>query len=117
MQILKRDEISQEKAPKIMQDEAKSSSPTGSRPFSTSARQEQEAMISFEDTGVETTGHQFELPPLPLPSNMHFKYRYAPIVKQVTNLLMRDGKLSVAQRVCLSVFYSWLALISLTLTE
>lgn len=60
-------------------------------------------MISFEDSGVESSGHNFDLPALPLQANMHLKYRYAPIVKQVTNLLMKDGKLSVAQRVRPSV--------------
>lgn len=43
-------------------------------------------------------GYKFPLPELPLPSNMGKDYRYDPIVKQVTNLLMQDGKLSVAQR-------------------
>ena len=56
-------------------------------------------MISFEDTGIETEGHKFGLPELPLKSDAHIKYRYDPVVKQVTNLLMEDGKLSVAQRV------------------
>ncbi|KAL8674729.1 MAG: hypothetical protein Q9168_000887 [Polycauliona sp. 1 TL-2023] len=97
-QVLKRDKASQEKAPTVMKEPLQPPSPTGTRSFSTSTRPRQEAMISFEDTGVQTTGHQFELPALPLAANMHLKYRYAPIVKQVTNLLMRDGKLSVAQR-------------------
>ncbi|KAL9047316.1 MAG: hypothetical protein Q9214_000075 [Letrouitia sp. 1 TL-2023] len=96
-EILQRDEQSQEKAPKVIRDEFKSTS-GGSRSFSTSARAQQEAMISFEDTGLETAGHNFELPALPLPSRMHMKHRYDPVIKQVTNLLMRDGKLSVAQR-------------------
>lgn len=43
-------------------------------------------------------GHKFPLPELPLPARMGKDYRYDPIVTQVTNLLMRDGKLSVAQR-------------------
>lgn len=60
-------------------------------------------MVGFHEKGVETAGHSFDLPALPLAANMHLKYRYAPIVKQVTNLLMRDGKLSVAQRVRSSV--------------
>ncbi|KAI4127203.1 MAG: hypothetical protein LQ338_003322 [Usnochroma carphineum] len=97
-EILKRDEESQEKAPKVMQEQVQPTSPKGTRSFSTSTRPRQEAMISFEDEGIETSGHKFDLPALPLPANMHLKYRYSPIVKQVTNLLMRDGKLSVAQR-------------------
>ena len=48
-------------------------------------------------------GHKFDLPTLPLPPNANLKYRYDPVVAQVTNLLMKDGKLSVAQRVGSSV--------------
>lgn len=44
-----------------------------------------------------------ELPSLPLPSHAVLKYRYDPIIKQFTNLMMRDGKLSKAQRVRPSV--------------
>ncbi|KAL9098404.1 MAG: hypothetical protein Q9187_009669 [Circinaria calcarea] len=55
-------------------------------------------MISFEDAGIETQGHKFGLPELPIPSTSHMKHRYDPVVQQVTNLLMKDGKLSVAQR-------------------
>lgn len=47
---------------------------------------------------VENQGHKFGLPTLPLASNLHKDYRYDPIIKQVTNLMMKDGKLSVAQR-------------------
>src|ERR1700730_1091850 len=48
-------------------------------------------------------GHKFGLPSLPLPSNAHLKHRYDPVVEQVTKLLMRHGKLSIAQRVGSSV--------------
>jgi small subunit ribosomal protein S7 len=48
---------------------------------------------------VSSVGHKFGLPSLPLPSDSHLKYRYDPVVSQVTNLLMKDGKLSRAQRV------------------
>ena len=48
-------------------------------------------------------GHKFGLPTLPLPSDGNLKYRYDPVVAQVTTLLMRHGKLSVAQRVGPSV--------------
>lgn len=44
-------------------------------------------------------GHKFGLPTLPVPERMHMKHRYEPVVAQVTKLLMRDGKLSKAQRV------------------
>lgn len=54
---------------------------------------------------VLAPGHKFGLPSLPLPSNTHLKHRYDPVVEQVTKLLMRHGKLSVAQRVGSSVPY------------
>lgn len=47
----------------------------------------------------ETPGLKFEMPTLPLPKDGHVKHRYDPIVEQVTNLLMRHGKKSRAQRV------------------
>ncbi|MCJ1300210.1 hypothetical protein MMC08_003005 [Hypocenomyce scalaris] len=98
-EILERDKEGQEKAPEIIKENTRSSSsPKGTRSFTTSARRQQEAMISFEDAEIETQGHKFGLPELPLPSNAHIKHRYDPVVHQVTNLLMKDGKLSVAQR-------------------
>lgn len=52
---------------------------------------------------VNMEGHKYGIPELPLPSDANFKYRYDPVVAQVTNLLMKDGKKSVAQRVGSSV--------------
>lgn len=52
---------------------------------------------------VEPIGHKFGLPTLPIPSASNLHYRYDPVVDQVTNLLMRHGKKSVAQRVGSSV--------------
>ncbi|KAK3676050.1 hypothetical protein LTR78_004242 [Recurvomyces mirabilis] len=46
----------------------------------------------------EKKGHKFPLPTLPLPSNAHLKHRHDPVVLQVTNLMMIDGKKSVAER-------------------
>ncbi len=102
-EVLGRDQASREKAPKVMKEPMQPASPTGTRSFSTSTRPRQDALTSSDDSGLQTTGHKFELPALPLAAHMHLKYRYAPVVKQVTNLLMRDGKLSVAQRVRPSV--------------
>ncbi|KAK0628856.1 ribosomal protein S7 domain-containing protein [Bombardia bombarda] len=48
------------------------------------------------DAAVE--GHKYGLPELPIPSEMHMKHRYDPVVVQITKLLMWDGKLSKAQR-------------------
>lgn len=52
---------------------------------------------------AESEGHIFGLPELPIPSTSHIKHRYDPIIEQVTNLLMQDGKKSKAQRVGQSV--------------
>ena len=60
-------------------------------------------MIDPESAEVQNQGHIFGLPELPLPSTSHLKHRYDPVVHQVTNLLMQDGKLSKAQRVRPSV--------------
>jgi small subunit ribosomal protein S7 len=54
-------------------------------------------------TDPVSLGHKYGLPELPLSPTSNLKYRYDPVVSQVTNLLMKDGKLSVAQRVGSSV--------------
>ena len=61
-------------------------------------------------------GHKFGVPELPLPSSSNLKHRYDPVVSQVTNLLMRDGKKSVAQRVGLVVSFSFWVLSACALT-
>ena len=128
--VLKRDDAAHEKAPKVMQEDTKPSSPKGSRPYSTTSRRKaQEMEFISSNTEVEALmgepispdtaekapkrvpisssvtgqGHIFGLPSLPLPSKMHLKHRYDPVVHQVTNLLMESGKLSIAQRVRSSV--------------
>ena len=50
-------------------------------------------------------GHKYGLPDLPLPSETTLKNRYDPVVVQVTKLIMRDGKLSKAQRVRTDFFF------------
>lgn len=52
--------------------------------------------------------HKYGIPELPLASNLNLKRRYDPVVNQVTNLIMRHGKKSVAQRVgsSVSIFHS-----------
>ncbi|PHH59331.1 hypothetical protein CDD81_3381 [Ophiocordyceps australis] len=50
-----------------------------------------------QDT-VTTPGHKFPLPQKPFPADFHLKKRYHPVLDQITRLIMRDGKLSVAQR-------------------
>lgn len=103
--VLQRDEKAQENAPKVFQDEASPSKPKGARAYSTTARRpaQVKAMSNSVSSGSQPPGHIFGLPELPLPSTAHIKHRYDPVIKQVTNLLMQDGKLSVAQRVRPSV--------------
>jgi len=45
------------------------------------------------------TGAKFPLPDLPLPPTSRLRHRYSPIVDQVTNLIMQDGKKARAQSV------------------
>lgn len=52
-------------------------------------------------TQISTAGHKFPLPEKPYPADFHQKRRYHPVLEQITRLLMYDGKLSVAQRVCI----------------
>ncbi|CAK4031040.1 related to 30S ribosomal S7 [Lecanosticta acicola] len=119
-------------APKVMQKDAKrgdtttaSTTPGGTRSFSTWARRQQDLSLNPEQTGsldpsmlptaeqqaqyaaeldassnvpVENPGHKYPLPTLPLPGNLRKDKRYDAIVDQVTNLMMIDGKKSVAQR-------------------
>ena len=54
--------------------------------------------LSLAAEEEESKGHKFPLPTLPLPRELVKDYRYDPIVTQVTNLLMRDGKKATAQR-------------------
>lgn len=82
-----------------MKEDLKASETPGSRSFSTSARTQEEAIISFEESDIEVQGHKFGLPELPLPPFSHLKYRYDPLIEQVTKLLMQHGKLARAQRV------------------
>ncbi|GAB7364093.1 hypothetical protein MBLNU230_g4645t1 [Neophaeotheca triangularis] len=130
-EILQQDKDAQKTAPKVMKDSIKSGEgaqnakpSTGSRSFSTFARQrmemtpqegppgsidpsmiptsEQRSAYAADEASTDiqetTPGHKFPLPELPLPANLGKDYRYDPIVSQVTNLLMRDGKLAAAQR-------------------
>lgn len=87
---------------RLLREGWKQSSPRASRQFSTDSKLRQEALTTSENQAI-VQGHIFDLPALPLPPNSNLKHRYDPIVKQFTNLMMRDGKLSKAQRVCPSV--------------
>lgn len=43
----------------------------------------------------------FALPPRPYPTDFNHKKRYHPVVDLLVRMMMRDGKLSPAQKVCL----------------
>ena len=103
------DKEAQKHLPKVMQDALKQGNktpaPKGSRSYSTMTTQSSQGMdmglVDFEAASKlpVTPGLKFEAPTLPLPQDGHVKHRYDPVVEQVTNLLMRHGKKSVAQRV------------------
>ncbi len=121
-QILQRDEEAQEKAPEVLKQDIKNTNqtPSGTRSFSTSARRSSlelqpragsdgppPDMSLFQETrivGLEYPdagfGHKFPIPDLrSLGKAINFKKRYDPVVEQVTRSLMKDGKLSRAQKV------------------
>ncbi|KAK2756240.1 hypothetical protein FQN54_005648 [Arachnomyces sp. PD_36] len=125
-EILKRDEQARKNAPKVMRDQVSGSgSGSGSRSYSTSARlgqqQQQGNVDSRTDPLVATVadmmynpqpsasaamlppGYKFEPPTMPIPRTENAKRRYDPLVEQFTKLLMRDGKLSRAQKTMESI--------------
>lgn len=59
-------------------------------------RQLYEAMANEELPELEDADSK----KIKLPRSEHLKRRYEPLVDQFTKLLMKDGKLSLAQRVC-----------------
>lgn len=66
--------------------------------FGTTAAADYSASASAEIDTSEPKGHKFPLPPLPLPRELVKDHRYDPVVTQITNLLMKHGKKSKAQR-------------------
>ena len=98
-----------------MRDDMKrTTSPSGSRSYSTSAQRgvgglettssggmELPLSMTFKDITPEVggEGHKFGLPKAPLARTDHLKRRYDPVVEQLTKVLMRHGKLATAQRV------------------
>ncbi|EXJ63892.1 hypothetical protein A1O7_00227 [Cladophialophora yegresii CBS 114405] len=126
-EILQRDKDAQEKAPEVLKQDIKTKSSngtntpsSGSRSFSTSARRNSLELqprsgsdgpppsdtaqfqgtrivgLEYPDAGL---GHKFPIPDLkPLGKGVNFKKRYDPVVEQVTRSLMKDGKLSRAQK-------------------
>jgi small subunit ribosomal protein S7 len=106
---VKGDKAAQENLPKVMKDKLKANNnaaPKGSRSYSTMTTQTGSngldmglVDVQAATTLPQTPGLKFEMPTLPLPKDGHVKHRYDPVVEQVTNLLMRHGKKSVAQSV------------------
>lgn len=93
-----------------MQDALKSkssSAPKGSRSYSTmvtptsGSGELDMGLMDFKAPPAAPTlpGLKFDMPTLPLPKDGHLKHRYDDVVEQVTNLMMRHGKKSAAQRV------------------
>lgn len=106
-QILRRDQEGRDKAPEIIKDEINGTKANASdaTTFANLLALGQMKNIARGGHGSDpvTVGHKYGLPELPLASNMHLKRRYDPVVNQVTNLIMKHGKKSVAQRVGSSV--------------
>ncbi|KAF8866713.1 30S ribosomal protein-like protein S7 [Acephala macrosclerotiorum] len=100
--ILRRDREGRDKAPEIIKDEIDGSNANASdaTTFANLLALGQMQNIARGGHGSDpvTVGHKYDLPELPLASNMHLKRRYDPVVNQVTNLIMKHGKKSVAQR-------------------
>lgn len=101
-----------DKLPKVMKDALKSKTqntpPKGSRSYSTTTSMiggSGADMAGMDLSAISASmaptvpGAKFELPALPLPQGSNYKRRYDPVVDQFTNLLMRHGQKSVAQRV------------------
>ncbi|KAF2239245.1 ribosomal protein S7 [Viridothelium virens] len=99
-EILQGDKSAQEHMPKVIKDEIKPSNPKGSRSFSTSARRPTETIPQPTTARQEPAVQETEslIPGIRIPTDHRLRQRYDPLVHQVTNLLMRDGKLGVAQR-------------------
>ncbi|PWY82912.1 30S ribosomal protein S7 [Aspergillus heteromorphus CBS 117.55] len=116
-EILRRDKDAQKHAPKVMQDQM--NRPSGSRSFSTSAFRMQELQAnnnpssSSDDASAalvanmiaQVTEQAAELhpglkfpAPAELPRTENFRKRYDTVVDQFTKTIMRDGKLSKAQK-------------------
>jgi hypothetical protein len=106
-QIFERDEKSKEKAPEVIKKEMEDTktAPTDSTAFANIFALGQMQNIADGGHGNDPVevGHKHGLPELPLPPTSNLHHRYDPVVDQVTNLLMKHGKLSVAQRVGSSV--------------
>ncbi|KAH7135587.1 ribosomal protein S7 domain-containing protein [Dendryphion nanum] len=111
-EVVKGDKSTVDKLPKVMQDAIKSkqsnSGPKGSRSYSTTttsitgggAGELDLGLVDFTSAppAVIVPGSKFEIPTIPLAPGSHMKKRYDLVVDQFTNLLMRHGEKSKAQK-------------------
>ncbi|TAQ89576.1 hypothetical protein B7494_g2102 [Chlorociboria aeruginascens] len=99
-EILKRDQEGKDKAPGVIKDDSSGASSAEGTSFANvlALGQIENIAAGREMDDPVALGHKFGLPDLPIPSTSHMKHREDPIITQVTNLLMKDGKKSVAQR-------------------
>jgi len=101
-EILERDEESKEKAPQVIKEEMNDTKANAAENTSfanlLALGQMHNIAAGGHGTDPVNMGHKFGIPDLPLPADGNLKYRYDPVVSQVTTLLMKHGKLSVAQR-------------------
>lgn len=63
------------------------------------AAEKAELIEEAGEGALDNLGYKFGIPTRPYPEGFNQKKRYHPVLEQITRLLMRDGKLSVAQRV------------------
>ena len=107
-QILERTEEGKDKAPGIIKEEINGGAKADAADSTSFASllalgQMENIAAGGHGNDAVTIGHKFGLPTLPIPSTNNLKHRYDPLITQVTNLLMKDGKKSVAQRVSLNI--------------
>ncbi|TWU77712.1 hypothetical protein ED733_008424 [Metarhizium rileyi] len=67
-------------------------------PVARSQSSEAAQLPASQGGDIQNPGHKFGLPKKPYPEGFNMKQRYHPVLEQLTRLLMRHGKLSVAQR-------------------
>ncbi|TGO61736.1 hypothetical protein BCON_0025g00640 [Botryotinia convoluta] len=103
-EILKRDQKGKDKAPEVIKEDIKDTQSASALSQEISfANLMALGRLGHLENGANASdltidGHKFGLPELPIPSNNNLKYRYDPVVSQVTNMMMQHGKKSVAQR-------------------
>jgi small subunit ribosomal protein S7 len=88
----KRDPKALKAAPQVFKE-----TPGSQRSYSTEASVPDIPPKQFDIVDVHAglpAGAKFSLPDLPLPPTSRLRHRYSPIVDQVTNLIMQDGKVS-----------------------